>query len=209
MHGDIGDEIPIDEDIDRPEQIERREPPPDTDVVLDRHPRGIAFTIPPAGLWKGSRGLFSFSLVWCTITLAVSVVGGGAWQPNGNLPLAGALAFAAIFWLVGIVTMCLAINMGRRQAVLAVVDDSLQFLQVGPFGRRRHEWARAEIADIAVGPSGLEVNDVPIMELQVRTTAGKKHGMLSQRQLAELVWIATVVRHELHVGFVAGAIAVD
>jgi hypothetical protein len=192
-----------------PRKTERFEPPAETDIALDRHPRGIAFTIPPAGIWKGSRGLFLFSLIWCSITLAVSVVGGGVWQPNGNLPLAGVLLFAAIFWTIGIVTLCVSINMGRRQAVLAVVGDSLQFLQVGPFGRRRHEWSREQITDVTVGPSGVEINDVPILELQVRTVAGKKHGLLSQRDPAELEWIATVVRHELRLGLVADAVAAD
>ena len=51
---------------------------------------------------------------------------------------------------------------------------------------------------IEVGPSGTEVNDVPINELQIHLISGKKRGLLSQRRDEELRWIAAELRKALH-----------
>jgi hypothetical protein len=48
-----------------------------------------------------------------------------------------------------------------------------------------------------VGPSGTEVNDRPVLELQIQGPAQKLHGMLVGRNERELVWIATMLRQAL------------
>jgi hypothetical protein len=50
-----------------------------------------------------------------------------------------------------------------------------------------------------LGRSGMEVNDKPVMELQIVCKDGKKVGFLSQRNEGELLWIAAVLRQALDV----------
>jgi hypothetical protein len=180
---------------------ERPDQPAGSKAVLERHADGLTLTLPPAGVWRGSKGLFVFSLLWLALTFAVgggfvvvAVSGGmkgmgeGAWLPLLIFPL---------FLIAGIAMLLSAINMGRRQAVFAVVGDTLMVLQTGIFGVKRREWSREQLADVRTGPSGMEINDKPIIELQIHPTEGKKFGLLAGRDEAELQWVATVLRHGL------------
>ena len=90
-----------------------------------------------------------------------------------------------------------AINMGRRRAAMAVANGALMVIQTGIFGSKRREWQQAEIKTIRVGPSGMEVNDRPVMQLQIVPVAGKPFGVLTGRDVAELEWMATLLRQAL------------
>jgi hypothetical protein len=81
--------------------------------------------------------------------------------------------------------------------VLAEVGEQLMVMQSGPLGSKRWEWPREKVARIAVGPSGMAVNDVPVLELQIHAKAGKKMGLLAGRDEAELHWLATRLRRAL------------
>jgi hypothetical protein len=145
-------------------------------------------------LWKGSSGLFVFSLVWNGfMTLFTSFVGLALWQGKVN-GLDGAdwvfVVFLVVFWLVGILMLLGALNMGRRQAALAVAGGQLLVIQTGLFGKKQQEWAAGDVKDITAGPSGMEMNEVPILELQIRDQSGKKLGLLAGRSDAELRWLA-------------------
>jgi hypothetical protein len=87
--------------------------------------------------------------------------------------------------------------MGRRQAVLAVVNESLMIMQSGLFGSRRWEWKRGELRDIIAGKSNVSVNDEPVIELQIHPNAGRPVGVLLGRGKDELRWLATVLRRTL------------
>lgn len=50
-----------------------------------------------------------------------------------------------------------------------------------------------------MGPSGLTVNNRPVLELQVHPKQGSKFGVLSGRDHGELRWMATVLRRALKV----------
>jgi hypothetical protein len=92
-----------------------------------------------------------------------------------------------------------AINMGRRRAVFAVVGETLMVLQTGIFGSKRREWKSEHIADIRTGPSGMKVNNMDVIELQILQRNGKKFGMLAGREVPELQWLATLLRRALRV----------
>src|SRR5262249_18518393 len=66
------------------------------------------------------------------------------------------------------------------------------------FGSKRREWARSEIRTVMVGASGMEVNDTPVLELQIQGQSEKLLGFLSGRDERELAWMATVLRHTLN-----------
>jgi hypothetical protein len=167
--------------------------PPGSNAVLEEYPGGgVIVTLPPGGLWRGSRGLFAFGLGWCGLlaiaTGAVAVLGiptGGLWA---------VLLFGLAFWLGGVVALLAGIHMGRRSAVLAVVGDTLLVLQTGLTGTRRREWRSEQVADICTATSNYEINDVPLLELQIVTRKGNKVRMLVGRPDDELRWLAALLR---------------
>ena len=61
-------------------------------------------------------------------------------------------------------------------------------------------WRAGELSAIRIGPSGMSVNDVPVMELQIHPKDGKKVGLLSQLDDEEIDWIAAHLRKALNVG---------
>jgi hypothetical protein len=81
-------------------EVMRTSQPPDSTIVYTEIPGGFTLTIPARGVWRGSSGLFSFSLVW----LGFMVVFTSAWimaTVNGN---AKDLE-TGIWFVVGIVSL--------------------------------------------------------------------------------------------------------
>ncbi len=165
-------------------------------VHLEEWSSGVRLTVPPAGLWRGSRGLFFFALAWCAFmavfTAGAAVAGfetdGNAWMPV--LLIAG-------FWAFGLGLLAVAVNMGRRTAVVTVEDGRLRVETRAPFGVRRREWNPGDLSAVRVDASGLEFNERPVLELQIHPVDGRKWGLLAGRDEAELRWMATCLRAAL------------
>lgn len=177
--------------------IEREKQPADSPIELQRLADGLVFTVPAPGVWKGSSGLFVFGLLWCgfmvvfTSLFAVAAANGkvegeGSWW---LFPL-----FIVVFWSIGIGLLLGAINMGRRQAAIAVTREHLKLIVSGLFGTTRREWALDELDTFRKGPSGMSVNDVPVMQLHIVPRKGSPYGLLTGRDEAELEWMATHLR---------------
>ncbi len=176
-------------------------PPPDTDIVRQELDRGFTLAVPAAGLIKGSKGLFIFAIVWdafiavFAVIMVLAMTGG---ETSGNdAPHPAALLFLVPFFAVGIGLFVASIKMGRTRVLIAVTEDLLAVRRVTPFGMREHRIPREAIASIRRGPSGMSVNNVPVMELQLRHTNGKKFGILSQRTNGEIDWIAAQLNNGL------------
>lgn len=172
--------------------------PPGTTIRLDRLADGeLTITIPPAGVWKGSKGLFFFGLLWCGVMVLFTSMIVLAWTngPQGkkDMPWFAPVIFG-LFWLVGIGMLLGAINMGRRRAAIALVGGQLMAIQTGLFGSKKREWSLEDLQDIRVGPSGMEVNKQPINELQIVDNKNSKFGFLSERDDEELRWLAWELR---------------
>jgi hypothetical protein len=173
------------------------EQPDDSNAVLQQLEDGVAVTIPPRGVWKGSKGLFFFSLAWNGIVLLiVSVMFFAAGKDPPPWP---AWLFLGFFVAVGVGFFLAAVNMGTRRALLAAAAGTFAFRRSGIFGTRERRWRAGEIRAIRVGSSGMEVNDAPVLELQVVPREGRKIGLFSERSDDELRWIATLLRRELGV----------
>ena len=174
--------------------------PVDSQVKVEARPNGFLFILPPAGLRKGSKDLFGFSIIW---TLIVSVITGflvfATAKNFQGTPAAAPWAFISIFWLIGLGMLACAINMGRRRAMVLVENDQLKVAQAGIFGARKWDWSRESIAAIRADASGMEVNDVPVIELQIHPIGGKKTGFFAGRDAQELRWMATELRSALKV----------
>jgi hypothetical protein len=185
------------------------EQPSGSRVEVEHHPTGVVLTVPSAGLWRGSKGLFAFGLFWCAFMAVFTAIPFFAAFQDGMLIF---VLFVIGFWGVGIGLLLAGINMGRRRAVLAVVDGTLMIYQTSIFRAKRHEWSADALAEIRTGPSGMEVNEAPVLELQILPKQGKKVGLLAGRDVSELRWLATVLRCALGLSNTqtcSGKVAVD
>ncbi len=175
------------------------EKPAESKVVIQRQSASIVLEVPPAGLRKGSFGLFFFAILWCLfmVVFTAGMVFGKQDHPAKDFwPL---LLFLAGFWAVGLGLMAVAVNLGRRRATLTAGKSGLTVVQSGLFGVKRREFRRADIAAIRAGASRVEVNHRPVPELQIDPVTGKKVGLLLGRDAAELRWMATELRSALGV----------
>jgi hypothetical protein len=173
--------------------------PADSRVQVEEHASGVRLVVPPAGIWRGSKGLFFFALMWCgfmAVFTGFSVFAGN--KSSGGVPLAFWF-FIPVFWLIGLGLLAGAINMGRRTATLAAEGGQLRIETKNLFGTKQLEWRRDEIAAIRADASGMEVNDHPVIELQIHPCVGKKVGLLAGRKEEELRWMATRLRQALNV----------
>jgi hypothetical protein len=174
--------------------------PADSKIQIERYPGAVSINIPPSGVWKGTRGMFFFALLWngfMTVFTCFATFGFLHAAPGDIDNVWIPVAFVVVFWGVGIGMFLGSVNMGRRRAALAVADGTLMVLQTGIFGSKQREWPAAEIANILPGPSGMTVNDVDVLELQIHDTAGKKFGILAGRSDDELAWLAYELRQAL------------
>ena len=180
---------------------ERIEQPAKSTAILERQRDGVTITIPPLGMRRACAELWYFSLLWngfmvlFTVGFVASLAAGNA---QGDVWEVGCIVLP-LFWLVGIGLLLAAIHRGRRHAMLAVVGDSLMTMQAGLFGTKQGEWRRDGLVDIRPGPSGMEVNDEPVLELHIVPREGRPFGLLRGRDVAELEWMATVLRRALRI----------
>lgn len=163
------------------------EKPPETAIQVVERAGTTAFQIPPAGLHKGSKGLFAFSIIWTLFAIVLGLVfvfaddgEGGGWV---------AYLISGLFVVIGAAMLVAAVNMGRRSVMLGLMGDHLAIERKTLFGTRWIEVPIDQIGSIRVAPSGMEVNGVPVMELAISTQDGY-HGLLSQLDDAELEWLA-------------------
>jgi hypothetical protein len=163
-------------------------------VIVTKQAAGTTVTVPPRGVWRGGGCFLLFSMLWLGSALACVLAGFGIiplvqGQPQGDAWVA--------FWLCllpGLGVLVFALSLGRRCPVLAVEGSTLCVRVAGLFGSRERCWGCDDIADIRTGPSGAEVNDEPVLELQIHPRQGKKIGLLAWRDSEELEWLVGVLR---------------
>jgi hypothetical protein len=181
----------------QPQISEVTHKPADSTVKVEPRPNGVLLVVPPAGLRKGSKGLFGFGIIWCLFMSLFTGFMVFASGKNSHGTPGAAWSFIGLFWLIGLGMLAGAINMGRRRAMLLVENDRLSVAQIGIFGAKKWDWNRAGIAAIRADASGMEVNGVPVIELQIHPVGGKKTGFFAGRDEQELRWMATELRRAL------------
>ena len=85
---------------------------------------------------------------------------------------------------------------GRRSTELEVDRAHLTVKVNGPFGNREHSWNANELRTVRVAPTGMRVNDVPVLCLEVEHGDGKTR-LLSGRSTEELDWVADRLHEEV------------
>lgn len=198
-----GTEVPVVSVVDLPilpveEEVDRFDRPEESNIDYQELADGFTLNVPALGLWKGGGGLFVFGLIWCgflTVFTAVFVFAAGNGQPGKPQEAWIVFSFVGLFWLVGAGLLLGAIYLGRRSAGLAVSNGRLLAIEIGLFGTKRSEWNLDELLTVRVGRSGAEINDRPLMQLQIVPRTGPTAGFLTGRDERELEWMATLLRH--------------
>jgi hypothetical protein len=180
-----------------PEEIVQQ--PAGSKAKLDQRADGLSLAVPPAGIRKGTRGLFFFAAFWCAFMAVFTGLMFFATGTKGRHSTPWEAApFLLLFWLVGIGLMAGALNMARRRALFIVDRNCLRLAQAGLFGTKSWVWRREDIASIRTDASGMKVNNQPVIELQIHPRGAKKIGILAGRDEAELRWIASTLRRASH-----------
>jgi hypothetical protein len=189
----------VDAKEDQPQFRDQLEKPAGSKVRITTGVNGPVIEIPPAGLWKGSKGLLAFGIFWCLFMVVFTGFFLFTNQKDSQGVPGGVWLFIAAFWLIGLGLLAGAVNMGRRRATLRVEKSGLRVTQTNLFGIKSREWRREAIAALRADASGMAVNDVPILELQIHPVTGKKAGFFAGRADDELRWLATELRRALNV----------
>ncbi|MFA9476699.1 hypothetical protein ACERK3_00190 [Phycisphaerales bacterium AB-hyl4] len=174
-------------------------PPAKATALLERNDVGLTILVPPAGL-RGAKGLFGFSLLWCGFMVVFTGLTLSGELDLGQTEVWAFAAFALGFWAIGIGMFVFALNMAKRKAIIDIIGDTLVISRQSLFGTKQHEWTADQLRDIVVGPSGMEVNKRPIMNLQIIPHEGKTLGLFSERADDELEWIAKALKLGLQIG---------
>src|SRR3954468_72561 len=175
MSDSLKEERPADdaEERDADEATEMEEealPPPaqpaGSQITIERFADGVTIKVPPAGLVGGTQGLFVFALIWngivglITAVMLAAFFGAAAKQEQAFWI---APAILSVFWLVGIGVLLASVNMGLRQAAIAVTGGTVMVIQTGLFGSKQRDWQPGDVSDVRTGPSGMTVNDKPVL----------------------------------------------
>jgi len=187
----------VDASTNEPQSLDVHEQPAGSRVQVEERGAGVSLQVPPAGLWRGSKGLFFFALLWCGFMVFFTANTASSVFKPGRIQWAFA-AFIVGFWAIGIGLVTAAVRLGRRSATLEVDASRLRVETRGLFGMRQREWIRGDLTAIRADASGMEVNDHPLIELQIHPRSGKKVGLLAGRNEEELRWIATRLRRALN-----------
>ena len=109
-------------------------PQPDTSrAELEHNAAGLMLRLPPAGIMRGSRGLFWFALFWLGFVAVMTVL--------ALLSSRGSSAWALTpFWLIGATLLAVAANLGLRRAIIGVVQGELIIRRTNMLGTKVLRW---------------------------------------------------------------------
>ena len=167
--------------------------PAGSDIVVDRHPDGVTFLVPPRGIARsGGYLLILVGVMFLAgAVLAVLQAAGlvrGLGEPGPAFAIGLSIGLLQVLW---------AIEKGRRRVELAVSGDMFRIKTTSPVRSRERVWWREEVADIRIGDSAREINDRQVPELQIHTRTGTKFGVLGGRDADELAFLAAAIRRSL------------
>lgn len=184
--------------------------PSKSTAILEPRPNGITITIPPPGMLKGSSRFFvSWCLGWNGLVLLIGPIflytafqGKAKWEGSDEkVSLLFMSCFMSPFILIGIGSLIALFIRGRRSAVLSVAENSLEVLESDFFGTRSHQWQAKVLITIGIlrekhddGEGGTTWT----ISLGIQAKDGSTSRLLSNRDQAELEWIATLLRQTLH-----------
>jgi hypothetical protein len=176
------------------EELDER--PTGSRIVLDSSADRLTLIVPPPG-WRPNVGWFIGGFFVCLFALGFTQ--SAATGEHGPLSLALMILGALVCWATGIGLGLMGINRTRRCVVLDVAGDTLLVWQSGLWRMRPRKWSRQQLADVFVMHHPGDSESDPYYELHIQPHPG--HGraftLLAHRDIAELRWVATVLRRSL------------
>lgn len=175
--------------------------PEGSKVSIERREDGITFQVPSQGLWNGSRGLFFFAILWTGfstvmfVIFSLTMLGVMPGKVEGS-PVVAVLVMG-FFEAIGVAMLLGAIHMGTRTSTLATSYGMLFISTTSIFGKKTKQWEKEGIDRIELAPSGMSVNDRPVMQLSVIDKSAATFGCLTQLSDAEIEWIAYELNQSL------------
>ncbi|MEM1166268.1 MAG: hypothetical protein AAGI30_08250 [Planctomycetota bacterium] len=181
--------------------------PPTSRIEMVRDGDHVTITLPPPGLSFGNAEV-KFALAFTAIVAGLS---GFFWlllqgASTGTWVMFGSVV--ALFWLVCVGLMIEAWRRSRQIAIMDVVDGHLVVTTSMPLGTRAFTIESRFIKALGVGPSGVVVNDEPVMALRIDSTKAvevrpgtrkKVFKLFRERDVQELEWVAETLRDALGV----------
>ena len=170
--------------------------PANSSLAISDQDGATVYRVPAKGVWKGSHGLMILGVFWngflAFVTLAMLTGNGEVVADLWVLILVFAL-----FWAVGIGIVVGAFYLGSQSALVGVREGLLFIERKTIFGTKWTEFDPGGIASLHTGPSNMEVNDRPVMELKIQPVGEPEIGMFSQLSADEIHWLAQRLSDQL------------
>jgi hypothetical protein len=185
-----------DPELSEYEELDER--PAGSRIAVDAAGDRLTLIVPPPG-WEANRAWVAGGVVACLIALGLTSALFAGQQSWAGLPVTALIALPA--WAAGIGLLLVGSNRARRRVVLDVTGDALVVWQSGLLRTRPRRWSRQQLADVFVmyyPPTGEdEVEGHWELQIHPQPGHGRVFSLLAYRDVAELRWLATVLRRAL------------
>lgn len=175
--------------------------PPHSRLRVERFEDGLTVQIDPPGLRGGLLVMLiggAVSVLIATLFLVSAVL---RWAEGRGKVDGGDLLGSLLLFLFlsggGLALILTSLHLARRRAAVAVTGGMLMAMQTGLWGSKQREWQPGEVLAVRVAPSGIEVNNKPVLELQIVDAHGRKFSMLAGHQEDDLTWLERELRRAL------------
>lgn len=177
-------------------------PPPS--LTITPTPDGLSIALPAPGL-RGAKSELVFACGFGGVLLFITAIFGViAYAKPAGLPFVFPVVLG-LFWLVTIGLFVSLFQNAARTAIIDVVGDAVLITTRAPLSRTSIEFTAGNVKALGVGPSGVVVDDMPVLALRIDlkkpVPVGKKNKrvlkLFSERDDADLVVIAERLRAKL------------
>ena len=173
--------------------------PPGNSLLKVSHQDGTdVYEVPPQGWGRTQSGLAVF---WNGFMLFATliIILGKPQNPLANVwEIVGLVAFAVVFWAIGIGLAIWAWNSAKRSAMIGISGEQMFIETKSIFRTKWVEFNQSEVHSISVQNSNVSVNDVPVKHLVIETSNQPPLGLFANLTNEELRWLAGSLKHSLN-----------
>jgi len=135
-------------------------------AVVEHTPDGLCIRMPPAGL-RAARSEFRFALAFTAILVFVTAIFVFALVGKPPKLIVAFGVVIALFWAGALGLLVEVWRRSRQMAIIDVVGETLLISTSKPGSGESFQIEKDNIKALGVGPSGVVVDDVPVMALRI------------------------------------------